>query len=186
MDRKALFRSYNASCRVIAMGFRRESLLGPQSLSPRWGMQCETICHWKIIGLWQRGWYFTGLPCGLSKENPFFQDKPEDTNLSVTPAQGDSSHVFNICLRTITSGPSVWRVQWGCTQGVCERVQWPHESWGAKLGLPHCFSVARGPFFVYWHRLPLCGGLSRNPWSLSEQSFCQLIIITLYLFISLK
>lgn len=112
-------------------------------------------------------------------------------NLSVPPTQSDSPY-FPIPYLPQSDPLSDHLRYFSVTQRVCEKVQWPHESCKIYLVVESlvCHTAAVcpswGPFFAYWHELPLHGGLSVNPRSLSEQSFCQLIIITICLFISLK
>lgn len=150
------------------------------------------VDHLPLKNYWPlaKGWYFPELPRDLSRENPFFQDKPEDKNLPVTPAQGDSSYPYFISASKQSPQWSPQILQ--CDPRSVWEVQWPHESCKVYLVVKSlaCHTAAMcpswGPLVAYWHELPLHGGLSINPWSLSEQSFCQLIIITIYLLISLK
>lgn len=172
------------------MEFGEEFLLDPQSLSTRWGTAWRTIYHWKIAGLWQRDDNSLAYPV-VCLGKILFQDNPEDMYSSVTPAQGDSSYIH------ISYLPQNYHLNdhlsyFSVNQGMCERVRWPHESCKICLVVESLVSPTAvvqpswGPVFAYWHELPLHGGLSINPWSLSNQLFCWLIIIIIDLLISLK
>lgn len=190
MDRKGLLRSYNDSCRVTTMGFGEEFLLDYQSLSTRWGIPWRTIYHWKITGLWQRDDNSLAYPV-VCLGKSLFQYNPEDMYSSVTPAQSASSY-FHVSYLPQNDHLNDHLRYLSVTQGTCEMVQWPHESCKIYLVVESLVSHTAavypswGPFFVHWHELPLHGGLSINPWSLSKQLCCWLIIIIIDLFISLK
>lgn len=79
--------------------------------------------YWSLA----KGGCFIGLPCGFPRENPFFKISQ---NMCTSQLHLHRARHHNFCISYLPQNYHLGHLRhFSVTQGVCERVQWPHESW---------------------------------------------------------